>query len=290
MATVLARDPFAKGDASESSASFQGVPPLGAPKEEKRFWFQRSEGFDKYAIATQPSVFDDPDSAEKYQPRSDWENIHRFDPLARWTWSEEYALVRKVDFRIFLWAAISFMALELDRANISQANTDNMLGDLGMSTNDFNLGNTVFKLAFLCAELPSQLVSKWVGPDRWIPAQMTLWSIVASCQFWLSGRNSFIACRALLGLLQGGFIPDVILYLSYFYKHHELSLRLGFFWTAMSTADILSALLAYGLLHMRGLQGHEGWRWMFLLEGLLTLVIGILGFLLMPAGPCQTAS
>ncbi|TDZ15739.1 putative transporter [Colletotrichum orbiculare MAFF 240422] len=290
MATVLARDPFAKGDASESSASFQGVPPLGAPKEEKRFWFQRSGGFDKYAIATQPSVFDDPDSAEKYQPRSDWENIHRFDPLARWTWSEEYAVVRKVDFRIFLWAAISFMALELDRANISQANTDNMLGDLGMSTNDFNLGNTVFKLAFLCAELPSQLVSKWVGPDRWIPAQMTLWSIVASCQFWLSGRNSFIACRALLGLLQGGFIPDVILYLSYFYKHHELSLRLGFFWTAMSTADILSALLAYGLLHMRGLQGHEGWRWMFLLEGLLTLVIGILGFLLMPAGPCQTPS
>ncbi|KAF6826327.1 transporter YIL166C-like protein 3 [Colletotrichum musicola] len=291
MATVLAKDPTRKGDESVSTLSLQGVPPLGAPKEEKRFWFQRDKHFDPFAVATQASVFDDPDTAEKYHPRPDWENAHRFDPLARWTWAEEYAIVRKTPLRLWILTCFSqFMALELDRANISQANTDNMLGDLNMTTNDFNLGNTVFKLAFLCAELPSQLVSKWVGPDRWIPAQMVLWSIVASCQFWLSGRDSFLACRALLGLLQGGFIPDVILYLSYFYKHHELSLRLGFFWTAMSMADILSALLAYGLLHMRGLEGHAGWRWLFLIEGLMTLVIGIFGFLLMPAGPCQTAS
>ncbi|EPE36730.1 MFS general substrate transporter [Glarea lozoyensis ATCC 20868] len=275
---------------SHATEVYPSIPPLGAPAAEKRFWFQRNKTYDPNAIATQHSVFDDPETLKEYQPPDSWENIHRFNPLARWTWGEEHKLIRKIDLKIMIWACVMFMALELDRANINQALTDNFLKDLHMTTNDYNLGNTVFKLSFLCAELPSQLVSKWMGPDRWIPTQMVLWSIVASCQFWLAGRESFLVCRSLLGILQGGFIPDIILYLSYFYKHHELSLRLGFFWTAMSIADVIAAFMAYGLLHLRGLHNYSGWRWMFLIEGVLTLLLGLASFVLMPPSPTQTAS
>ncbi|KAG1815200.1 allantoate permease [Suillus subaureus] len=227
---------------------------------------------DPDAIATRRSVFDDPDLAPHYWPKKEYENLHRFDPTARWTYREERALVRKLDWKIMLMATIGFSALNLDRSNISQANSDN-----------FNLGNTVFLLAFLCAELPSQLVSKRVGPDRWIPTQICLWSFVSLSQFWLTGRTSFLICQALLG-----YIPDLILYLSYFYTKTELPMRLALFWMSLNFVGIVASFLAYGTLHMDGVAGAAGWRWLFMIEGLITLLIGFSSFFNMPPSPTQT--
>jgi sugar phosphate permease len=237
------------------------------------------------------NIFLDPEVANYYRDiyeNARYEGRHVFDPELTWTKEEERKIVWKLEFRVCLVACIMFMALQLDRGNISQALSDNMLKDLGMTTNNYNLGQTLFYISFLSAELPSQLISKKLGPDRWIPTQITLWSIVAISQSRLSGFGSFIATRVLLGVLEGGFIPDVILWLSYFYTSKELPIRLSFFWTALSVTQIIASLLAFALLRMRGVNGWEGWRWLFLIEGIATLIIGLSAFFLMPPSPVQT--
>ncbi|KAG1754764.1 major facilitator superfamily domain-containing protein [Suillus paluster] len=249
----------------------------------------RRHRIDLDSIATQPSVFDDPLTLEVHRPPPQYENTHRFDPDARWTWREEKVskVVRKIDLRIMIWAGVMFFALDLDRTNISQANTDNFLQDLHLTTNDFNLGNTLYRLSFLIAELPSQLISKRVGPDVWVPIQISLWSMVALSQFWLSDRKSFLATRFLLGFLEGGFIPDIVLYLSYFYTKRELPIRLAWFWVSNYITVMFSAFLATGILSLRS-GNRAGWRYLFLIEGLITLSVGIISYFLMPPGPTQT--
>ena len=204
--------------------------------------------------------------------------------------AEKSTALTRTDARICTWACLMFFALQLDRGNISQALSDNMLDDLGMTTNEYNTGQTIFYLTFLFAELPSQLISKKIGPDNWIPIQMVSWSLVACMQAFLTGKSSFWATRALLGLIEGGFIPDVILYLSYFYTGKELPIRLSFFWTAYQSTSIVSAFLAYGILHLRGVNGLAGWRWLFALEGTITGIIGFLSYFYLPPSPTQTSS
>ncbi|KAI1641587.1 MFS general substrate transporter [Daldinia loculata] len=250
---------------------------------------EASEG-DKYG-STDDHVFSDPSVAEywraKYEKAS-YENRHRFDPEYKWTAEEERRLVRKVDARIMVWAWLMFCALDMHRRNINRAISDNMLAEIGMNTNDFNYGQTIFLACFLAAELPSGLISKKLGADVWIPTIMVGWSIVALSQAFLKNRAGFYAIKALLGLLMGGFIPDIVLWLTYFYKSRELPLRLAWFWTALSTVNIVGSLLAAGILQMRGINGWSGWQWLFLIEGLITLLIGTFSWGLMPPGPTQT--
>ncbi|KAI1186765.1 MFS general substrate transporter [Nemania serpens] len=242
-------------------------------------------------LSLKKNPFTDPRVASQWKKvyeDCNYECRHVFDPTFDWTPEEERKLVWKLDWRVCLWACVMFFALQVDRNNLTQVISDNFLDDLDMNTNDYNIGNTIFLVAFLFAELPSQLISKKLGPDRWVPAQICLWSIVAALQCLISGRGSFFATRALLGILEGGFIPDVVLWLSYFYTSRELPIRLSYFWTTLSATGIVTSLLAFALLHLRGVSGWAGWRWLFLIEGIITFAVGVSSFFMMPASAVQT--
>lgn len=223
---------------------------------------------DHVQVATQPSIWDN-DNVEELKslhihPR--WENWSAFDPTFRWTWREENAVRRQVDWKIMVWVCIMFAALNIDRNNISNAVSDNMLDDIGITRVDYNLGQTISRVGFLVAELPSQLISKRIGPDLWIPIQICIFSLISAMQFFLKGRASFLATRYLIATFQGGFIPDTILYLSYFYTGKSLPVRLAWFWMSSQLVDIGVGFAAVGLVSMRGILGYEGWRWLFLIE------------------------
>ncbi|CAK7219258.1 hypothetical protein SCUCBS95973_003758 [Sporothrix curviconia] len=230
-----------------------------------------------------------------YAPIDAYEGRHRYDPAAQWTAAEEQRLVRHLDWRITGWCCLMFFAMQLDRGNVSQALADGMLADLGLSTDQYNTGMTLYYVCFLVAELPAQMISKRLGPDVWIPMQMVAWSAVACAQAALPGSSPsvFYATRSLLGMLEGGFVPDVVLYLSYFYKGRELPARLAAFWAAYVATSIVSAFFAFGILHLRGHGGHggwTGWRWLFVIEGALTALIGVLSWFYLPASPVQTGN
>ncbi|CZR59009.1 related to putative tartrate transporter [Phialocephala subalpina] len=248
--------------------------PLPLPRKSGTYGSSDSDS-DENGDKFKKNPFLDPDVAEYWAgiyEKSRYECRAEFDPTLTWTEEEERKLVRRLDWRVCLWACVMFFGLQTDRGNLVQALADNMLTDLKLTTN----------------ELPSQLVSKKIGPDRWIPAQITLWSIVACSQCAISGKKSFYATRSLLGILEGGFIPDIVLWLSYFYTSRELPIRLSFFWTTLSATTILTSILAFALLHLRGVAGWAGWRWLFLIEGLITGAVGVVSFFMMPASAVQT--
>ncbi|ODV80732.1 putative permease [Suhomyces tanzawaensis NRRL Y-17324] len=236
-------------------------------------------------------IFKDPEVAEYYRQlydKTQYECRDWFDPDFTYTKQEERKVVRKNDWYVTFWALIMFIALDFDRGNLQQALADNFLKDLHLTTNQLNIGNTINLVCFLFAELPSQLISKKIGADVWIPMQMVLWSVVTMSQGALKDVHGFYATRAFLGALQGGFICDVCLWMSYFYTTSEMPVRLAYFYIANPLSTVLSSLLAFALLRIRTPAVTEGWKWLFIIEGAFTLLIGVAAFFKMPASAVQT--
>lgn len=213
-----------------------------------------------------------------------YEGRHRWDPTATWSPEEEKAVVRKTDIWLMTWVCVMFFGLQLDRGNLSNALADSPspLDDLKLTTDDYNNGTTLQLLAFFLAEFPVQLLTKRYGFRVVLPAMMFAWGTVSWAQAFMTDRTGFYLTRTFIGMCEGGFIPGAILYATYFYTSKELSVRLSFFWATLNVARVISALLAAGILKMRGIGGKPGWFWLFLLEGILTVILAIIVSLFLP--------
>ncbi|KAK3330042.1 alternative sulfate transporter [Apodospora peruviana] len=207
-----------------------------------------------------------------------------------WTEGEEKRLVRKIDFLVMPLLMLGFFALQLDRGNIGNAMTDFFLADVGITQFQFNVGQQLLSAGIVLLEIPSNLILYKVGPTVWIGTQIVAWGFVASFQAFQKGLGPYLATRLLLGLCEAGFIPAGLFTITRWYKRDETSKRFSWFFIGNMFAGACSGLIAYGILHMRGVCGLAGWQWLFLLEGLFTILVGVLFISLFPKAPGNPVS
>lgn len=139
----------------------------------------------------------------------------------------------------------------------------------------------------MLVEIPSNLVLRKFGPRRLIPCLCVSWGLVSALQSQVTSFGGFVAARFFLGLTEGGLYPGMILYLSSFYRRAELQFRIAFFFTAVSFSGAFSGLLAAAIQQLDGHGGMRGWQYIFLIEGVITIGVGLVAFLVLPNTPAQ---
>lgn len=139
----------------------------------------------------------------------------------------------------------------------------------------------MLSLGIVLFEIPSNMILYRVGPGKWLTLQLFLFGTVSTFQSWQHNYASLMVCRFLLGTTESGFIPGGLWTLSTWYTRKETAKRVMFFYFGNQFGQASSKLIAYGILHMRGVAGKPGWFWLFFLMGLFTILSGfVFGFFL----------
>lgn len=187
----------------------------------------------------------------------------------------ERSLLRKIDLHLVLPLWIIFTLGFMDRINLGNVRVLGILPDLHLVGNAYNIALQVFFVPYVLVEIPSNLFLKKIAPSTWIASLTFLWGLACMCQGFVKSNSGLIACRYFLGLFEGGFVPGCAYLMSMYYKRHEFQKRFSLFWCAGLIAGAFSGLLAYALVHMDGISGYAGWRWIFIIEGLLSVVVSV---------------
>jgi D-galactonate transporter len=201
---------------------------------------------------------------------------------------QEKELVSKVSRRIIPYLFLCYIFNYLDRFNISFAALE-MKADLGFGDAVYGLGAGMFFLGYVFFEVPSNLMLEKVGARMWISRIMLTWGVVSCAMMFVKTPFSFYLLRFLLGLSEAGFFPGIILYLTYWIPAKERARTFALFMTSTSLAGVLGGPISAVLLNMRGVEGLQGWQWMFLLEGIPSVLLGVFTFFYLTDEPRKAA-
>ncbi|KAM3080760.1 hypothetical protein ACMFMG_005690 [Clarireedia jacksonii] len=191
----------------------------------------------------------------------------------------EKALVRKIDWKLLPPLTLLYLLSFLDRSNIGNAKLDGLTTSLHITGNQYLLTLTIYFIGYVLFEVPCNIILKRTTPRLWLPTLMVLWGIVATLLGVCTNFAGFVVARFFLGVTESGLFPGVVFYLSMWYKRTETHYRVALFFSAASLAGAFGGILAYGIGFMDGVGGLKGWRWIFIIEGLLTVVVALFAYL-----------
>ncbi|GAA5836050.1 hypothetical protein JCM5353_003494 [Sporobolomyces roseus] len=204
----------------------------------------------------------------------------------------EKRIVRKQDWRIMPLTCLSYLLNYLDRSNLGNARTlnndkqgESLMESLALKGLRYNIIVAIFFVPYVLFEFPSNLALKYFSPSRWISRIMVSWGIVTVCTAAVSSYTGLIVCRVFLGIAEAGFFPGIIYYLCFWYKADERATRMAIFSASVAVSGAFGGLIATGVNYMSGLAGLYGWQWLFILEGIPAILVGILVWFALPDYP-----
>ena len=184
------------------------------------------------------------------------------------------ALYRRITWRLIPYLFLLYIVAYMDRVNVGFAAMDMQL-QLHFSNTVYGTGAGIFFLGYALFDLPSNLVLRRVGTRIWIARIMISWGLIAACMMFVASPRSFYAMRFLLGVGEAGFVPGMLLYLTFWFPSHERARAVAKFMTATSLAGVVGGPFSSALLKLDGLYGLSGWQWLFVAEGVPTILLGI---------------
>jgi MFS transporter, ACS family, tartrate transporter len=193
-------------------------------------------------------------------------------------------IMSKITWRILPFLMVSYFIAFIDRVNAGFAALQ-MNHDIGLTQAAFGLGGGLFYVTYVLFEIPSNLAMKKVGPRLWIARIMVSWGLVSAAMAFVTGPNSFYAVRLLLGAAEAGFFPGVILYLTYWFPRAYRARIVAIFMVAIPVSSFLGSPISASLLQVDGVLGLRGWQWMFILEAVPAVLLGLATVFVLPDRP-----